>query len=223
MTAAGWMCIEAASGLLDPREREAVLGDLAEAGDPLLHGLFGVLGLAMRRQLHLWKSWRPWVSALGVVLPNSFQLMGFSVLVSSMFLQDLQHGMSAEGLPKLLGKAALLAIVAWSCGFAVRAISRRTLWASGVACLVPCLFCFSRFAVPHRSPLSLLLFLPFAVYGGWFGLHRGRLRLSVALPIATTATVLTIAGWTGSWLSLLVLLWPGWFLVAMARKQPKRA
>jgi len=223
MMGAGWWCVETASGLLEPREREAVLGDLAEAGEAAWHGLIAVLGLALRRQVLLWKSWRPWVSAFGVVLPNSFQLMGFSMLVSSMFLQDLQRGLRSEELSNLLGKSVLLAIVAWSCGFAVGAISRRTLWVSCVACLLPCLFCFSRFAVPHRSPLSLLLFLPFAMCGGWFGLRRGRLRLRLALPIAMTATVLTISGWTGSWLSLLALLWPGWFLVAMARKQPARA
>ena len=223
MTSSGWWCVEAASELLEPREREAVLGDLAEAGEAAWHGLMAVLGLAMRRQALLLVSWRPWVSVFGVVLPNSFHLMGFSMLVSVMFVQELQHGMNAGGLPNLLGKAALLAILAWSCGFAVGAISRRTLWMSGVACLVPCLFCISRFAVPHQSPVSLLIFLPFAVCGGWLGLRRQRLRLSLALPIAMTATVLTLSGWTGSWTSLLVLLWPGWFLVAMARKQPARA
>ena len=31
MTGVGWRCVEAAASLLEEREREAVLGDLAEA------------------------------------------------------------------------------------------------------------------------------------------------------------------------------------------------
>lgn len=222
MTGAGWWCVEAASGLLEPREREAVLGDLAEAGDATWRGLLDILGLAMRKQLLLWKSWRPWVSVFGVTLPNSFQLMGISLLVSEMFRRMLGQGLSTEGMALLFCRIALLAILAWSCGFAVSAVSRRTLLVSIAACFLPCLFCLSRFRVPFQSPLSLLIFVPFAVWGARWGLSRVRLRLSSAVTLAGTATLLTIPGWTGSWISLLVLIWPGWFLVATARKRPAR-
>ena len=223
MTGAGWWCVETASGLLEPREREAVLGDLAEAGDPMFHGLLDVLGLALRRQMLLWKSWRPWVSAFGVVLPNSFQLIGFSLLVSETFRRMFEQGLGANGVRLLLCRIALLAILPWGCGFAVGAVSRRTLWASLAACFLPCLFCLSRFGVPHQSPLSLLLFLPFAVWGAWQGLRRARLRLSLALTLAVAATVLAIVGWPGPGTSVLALIWPGWFLVATACKRPAKA
>jgi hypothetical protein len=222
VTGAGWLCIEAASGLLEPREREAVLGDLAEAGEAAWRGLLDVLGLAMRRQVLLWKSWRPWVSVFGVALPNSFQLMGFSLLVSEMLRHMLGQGLGTEGTALLFCRIALLAILAWSCGFAVGAVSRRTLLVSIAACFLPCLFCLSRFRAPYQSPLSLLLFVPFAVWGARWGLRRVRLRLSSAVTLAVTATVLAIPGWTGSWIYLLVLIWPGWFLVATARKRPAR-
>ena len=223
MTGTAWWCVEAASGLLEPREREAVLGDLAEAGDPMLRGLFDVLGLALRRQALLWKSWRPWVSAFGVALPNSFQLIGFSLLVSEMFRHVLGARSGVDVLGLLLCRIVLLVILAWSCGFAVGAVSRRTLWASIAACFLPCLFCLSRFRVPHQSPLSLLLFVPFAVWGAWQGLRRVRLRLTWAITLAVTATVLAIVEWPGPWIFMLALIWPGWFLVALARKRSAKA
>jgi hypothetical protein len=223
MTGAGWWCVETASGLLEPREREAVLGDLAEAGNPMFHGLLDVLGLALRRQMLLWKSWRPWVSAFGVALPNSFQLMGFSLLVSEMFQHVLgaRSGMNALGL--LFCRFALLVVLAWSCGFAVGAVSRRTLWVSVAACFFPCLFCLSRFKMPYPSPLSLLLFLPFALWGTWQGLRRVRLCSTSAVILAVSATVLAIVGWPGPRIFVLALIWPGWFLVATARRRPAKA
>lgn len=223
MMGTGWWCVEAASGLLDPREREVVLGDLAEAGNAAWRGAIEILGLATRRQLLLWKSWRPWVCVFGVALPNSFQLIGFSLLVSEMFRCMFRQGLGADGVRLLLCRIALLAILAWSCGFAVGAVSRRTLWASIAACLLPCLFCFSRFEVPHQSPLSLLLFLPFALWGAWQGLRRARLRLSLAITLAATASTLVMFGWNGSLIHFLALIWPGWFLVATARKRPAKA
>jgi len=223
VTGAGWWCVETASGLLEPREREAVLGDLAEAGGPVLHGLLDVLGLSLRRQALLWKSWRPWVATFGVALPNSFQLIGFSLLVSEMFRRMFGQGPGADGVRLLLFRVALLAILAWSCGFAIGAVSRKTLWTSIAACFLPCLFCLSRFGVPHQSPLSLLLFLPFALWGAWQGLRRARLRLSLALTLAVAGTALSIAGWPGPWIFVLALIWPGWFLVATARKRPAKA
>jgi len=223
VTGTAWWCVEAASGLLEPREREAVLGDLAEAGDSMLRGLFDVLGLALRRQALLWKSWRPWVSAFGVVLPNSFQLMGFSLLVSETFRRMFGQGLGSDGMRLLLCRIVLLTILAWSCGFAVGMISRRTLWASIAACFLPCLFCLSRFDMPHQSPLSLLLFMPFALWGARQGLRQLRLRLSSAITLAVAATVLTIVGWPGPWIFMLALIWPGGFMVATARKRPAKA
>ena len=51
MTAIGWSFVEVAARLLEPGEREAVLGDLLEAGESGLQGVLDVFGLAVRRQL----------------------------------------------------------------------------------------------------------------------------------------------------------------------------
>jgi hypothetical protein len=228
VTGAGWWCVETASGLLEPREREAVLGDLAEAGDPMLRGLLDVLGLALRRQALLWKSWRPWVSAFGVALPNSFLLMGFSLVVSGMAWQTFGGELGASELRLALCQMTLLGIVAWSCGFVVGAVSRKTVWASAAACMLPCLFCCSRFAVPRQSPLSLLLFIPFALWGVLLGRWRMQLRMSVALVLAGMATMLAVPGVRINgdlrhWTCLLSLLWPAWYVAAISGRRPAKA
>jgi hypothetical protein len=76
MVSLGWSLAEIATHLLQCDEREAVLGDLSETDESAWRGLLDVLGLVIRRQLLLWKSWRPWLSAFGLTLPGSFLLMG---------------------------------------------------------------------------------------------------------------------------------------------------
>ena len=77
-----WRCIEATAGLLPPLDREVVLGDLAETDSSLWRGLVDVLSLAAHRQLPLWKGWGPWAASIGLALPASLFLMGWSVAAS---------------------------------------------------------------------------------------------------------------------------------------------
>src|SRR5450759_2133589 len=62
-----WSLVETICRLLEPDERQAVLGDLAESGETGIRALAAVAGLVTRRQLGLWKSWRPWVALLGLL------------------------------------------------------------------------------------------------------------------------------------------------------------
>lgn len=64
-----WWIVDRLSRMLEPSEREAVLGDLAESGETGARALRELLGLALRRQLNLWKDWRPWF-ALAVAIPG---------------------------------------------------------------------------------------------------------------------------------------------------------
>jgi hypothetical protein len=57
---------------LSDGDRETVLGDLAEAGETGGAAMFAVAGLLTRRQLLVWRSWRPWVAAFGLAIPASF-------------------------------------------------------------------------------------------------------------------------------------------------------
>jgi hypothetical protein len=64
-----WWLADLASRTLEPDEREAVRGDLAESGQTGGQAFLDVLGLALRRQLVLWMHWPPWLVLVGLVLP----------------------------------------------------------------------------------------------------------------------------------------------------------
>jgi hypothetical protein len=220
-----WSFIEAASQLLPPNDRDAVLGDLAETNESPRQMLAQLLGLAARRHVALWTSWQPWMAAFGLALPTSFLLMGASVSVSSMFQRMDWQMLSAHDAALNLSSIVFLLICwSWSAGFVVSSISRRTLWVSGVSCFIPCLFCLARF---HRESLpgfSLFLFLLPALLGIWHGIRTTRISLSFALIMAVAVTTLMIL--TSSrvfWRCDLALLWPTWYLVAVSSGKAAKA
>jgi hypothetical protein len=234
MTGQNWLLVLAAARLLGREEREAVLGDLAEAQESGWECLLGVLGLVVRRQALVWKDWRPWLAGFGVSLPSSFMLMGASVSVSwsyqRLLCPELLRAASltrGSGLLVLLYQAILLIGWSWTGGFVVGSVSRGTLWASTLLCYVPCLFCLSRFRLDSLPRICLLLFLLPAVWGVHQGLRLFRMKLAPALLLALVVTVLTISAlntagqhwwkvpqWNLNW----VLSVPAWYLVATARR-----
>ncbi|MGB2634591.1 MAG: hypothetical protein WAM58_11710, partial [Candidatus Acidiferrum sp.] len=229
-----WSLVEVASRLLEREEREAVLGDLAEAQENAWNGLFGVMGLVVRRQALLWKSWRPWMAGFAVALPSSFLLMGASLSVSwsyqRLLCPELLKAASltkGSGLLVLLCQVVLLIGWSWTGGYVVGAASRRTLWASALLCYSPCLFCLSRFRVESLSRYCLLLFLVPAIWGVRQGLRSSRMRLHTALVLALAVTALTFVAsgsdgqhlWSAPRLNLdWALSLPAWFLVATSRR-----
>jgi hypothetical protein len=227
MTGVGWSFVEVASQLLERDEREAVLGDLVETGKSASQGLFDVLGLVIRRQTVPWKSWRPWLAAFGLALPSSFLLMGFSLSVSWTYQHFIDpkvtqaNGLSgSSGLWLLLCNGFLLAGWSWTSGFVVSSLSRQTLWASIAACCFPCLFCLARFRAESMSRFCLLLFLLPAIWGVLEGLRLTRIKLVWAIVLAVALMLLMISAWSskGLWTLHWALIWPAWYLVAMARK-----
>src|ERR1700677_2874193 len=114
----GQLLMGMVSGLLEPAEREAVLGDLFEAGEGGWRAVFSVSGLLIRRQAGLWKNWRPWLAAFGLAVPGSFLLMGFSLSVSHAYEQWAGPGLR-PGLALLLCNLILLIGWAWTGAFLV--------------------------------------------------------------------------------------------------------
>jgi hypothetical protein len=147
MTAIGWSFVEVAARLLERGEREAVLGDLLEAGESGLPGVLDVFGLAVRRQLALWKDWRPWLASFGMALPGSLLLMGFSLSVSQTY-QRLIHptifkatGLTVgPGFTLFLCNVFLLIGWSWTGGFVMGSISRRTVRVSAIISFCPACF-----------------------------------------------------------------------------------
>ena len=223
----GWWLVDVVARLLERDEREAVQGDLAEAGEGAWEGLFAVLGLVVRRQAMAWKNWRPWLAAFGLALPGSLLLMGFSLSVSQAYQQFMEPTiLKATGLTMgpgfwlLLCQVFLLIGWSWTGGFVVGSISRRTLWVSATLSFLPCLFCLARFQVECLSRLCLLLFLLPAIWGVRRGLQIARIKLSSAVVLAVSVTAATIPTWgsEGPWIPNWALSWPAWYLVATARK-----
>jgi hypothetical protein len=115
----GYSLLQAAAQLLECDEREAVLGDLLETGESACRGSLDVLGLVIRRQAILWKSWRPWLAAFGLALPTSLLLMGASVSIGLTCRRLLDPSILARtsltvrhGLVALMCQVFLL--IAWS-------------------------------------------------------------------------------------------------------------
>jgi hypothetical protein len=226
--------VELASRLLEGEEREAALGDLVEARERAWDALLDVSGLVIRRQALLWKSWKPWLAGFGVALPSSFLLMGVSVSVSWSYQRLLCPNLLREGsltresgLLVLLWQALLLIGWAWSGGFLVGSLSRRTLWASALVCWSPCLFCLSRFRIGSLSRFCLLLFLAPAILGVVQGVRGSTLRMASALMVAVAVTILMIPAldngvhhwWVVPRIGLnWMLSLPAWYLVASARR-----
>jgi hypothetical protein len=231
MSSFGWSLVETTAQLLEGEQREAVLGDLAEAGESAWQGLLGILSLVLRLQAGLWKSWRPWIAAFGVSLPASLLLMGVSLSVS----QDYQRfvsttNLAASGPAFLLLTCQVLLLLGWSWsgGYVVGSLSRKTLWMSAALCCSPCLFCLVRFRVFSLSRVCLLLFLLPAIWGVCQGLRRTRIQLSGTIVFALTLTVLMIATWNckgrlwwspRSWILEATLIWPAWYMVGNVLSQ----
>jgi len=234
MTRDDWALVNYVSRLLEPNEREAVLGDLLEAHDSAWQGLLGVLGLVLRRETLLWKNWRPWLAGFGVALPSSFLLMGASLSVSWSYMRLLCPDLLQQAAltrPSatlvLLGQGLLLIGWSWTGGFVVGSVSHRTLWASSLLYYSPCLFCLSRFRVASLSPLCLLLFLLPAIWGVRQGLRISSLKFGTAIFVAATVTLLMLPQWSTAgqhwwtpprWSLNWLLLWPAWYLVATSWK-----
>jgi hypothetical protein len=221
MSSTHWSLVEAAALLLEPGEREVVLGDLAETGEKPWRAVLGVLGLIVRRQVAAWREWRPWLAAFGLAMPGSFFLMGASVSVSTgvaawFYGAALTRTQSVQ----LLCELALLVAWSWTGGFVVGSISRRTLWVSAALCASPCLLCLSEFRSQTLSRPCLIAFLIPALVGVAMGLRVRRIPFPMAMTLAVIATsfllptLTTRPGWTTAW----AVVWPAWYLVAMSRR-----
>ena len=247
MTSTLWPLVELAARPLERDEREAVLGDSLEAGDSAWQALSSVLGLVLRRQLLLWKSWRPWLAAFGFAAPCTWLLMtvSLSVTCTSERLLGLSIGHWAptgnEGFALLACHIFLLIAWSWTSGFAIGSLSPRTLWTSAALFLLLAQYLNHMYIVAapaeamhgaaagafpfHSSFFMLARLAPFlfvlpAVLGVRRGMRTVQLRLPSAVLLAAAITLLTASAWINNalWVFNWLLLCPAWYLVAAARR-----
>lgn len=156
MTSVCWWLVDRVSQMLDPDERDAVRGDLAESGESGGQALRGVLGLVVRRQAALWKDWQPWVVLVVLIVPLGMALSIASLLVADqsstylwLYLNNwdwalLRHAefwyeLRASVATVLMGCLPLVCW-SWTAGFVLGSRSRRVVPVYGI------LFCLALLA-----------------------------------------------------------------------------
>jgi hypothetical protein len=202
-----WWLVDVLSRTLDPDERDAVRGDFAESGESGAHALRDLAGLVVRRQAMLWRGWRPWLATLGLVVPVLSSGLGFA-WIRLQFRTVWTYGVRYDvGLPlsddivRLLCFPVLSMAWAWSGGFALGSLSRRTAW------LHPAVVCpaawFSATLLStllssrlHRAlfwllPLAVLVLIPF-LRGVHRGVRRGALGIGHTVWLAASIAALTL-------------------------------
>jgi len=224
MTNVSWPLADFAARLLEPPEREAVLGDLMEAGETGWRALRDVFGLIILRHALIFRTFRPWLVGFGLALPASYLLTWVSFSVSSTF--ERIFGLAKvgvhwwptghEGLLLLSCHVLLLVVWSWIAGFLYASLSRRSLLFSVALCLAP--FFFYDFRIgPLPKPCLLLFVLPMLL-GIFHSLQSIRIAPASALLLALGMTGLMTFCWTNGalWILNWALLIPTWGLVAVS-------
>lgn len=214
-----WKLLELHARLLPVADREAILGDIAEAEMPFAAALSSLMGLILRRQLDCWRSWRPWIVAAGILLSIYMLLVGESVSVALLVARNAGHAaFAAATLPTLQ-----LITISWATGYATASLSRRTLWITFVLALIPCFCCFAVFRVPGLSHFCIFSFFIPAIAGAVTAMRGHRLprwtTLALALPNASLLLPNTHFKLV-MYLLLIAALWPCWYLIQRAFATP---
>ena len=179
---AGWLLVLVLSSALEHREREAVLGDLAESGDSPDKAFADVLGLVIHRQAPVLLDWRLWVAAAFVLVPLAFLLSflaqnvaGDGAVYSWMYLNNWDWTLTRyPGFWYVLRETAiefgvsclLLACCSWSAGFVMGRLPRAILCASSIGLILLIalsqltnaphlfmMFCMRFYGLPGPPPL----------------------------------------------------------------------
>jgi hypothetical protein len=168
------------SCLLEPDERDAVLGDLVESRETQVKTLLAVFGLVVRRQTALWDNWRPWLAVVGLICIVGPLLRLVSLQVGAPLFMNFRtfwkygslypSGMtvSEEVVVCMCGALGLL-LWSWTSGFVLGSLSQRTIWTT---------------ALLYYSPI--LIFLLSLLSLGWKSLHSH----SPDLPMVWLATAI---------------------------------
>jgi len=141
MTRICWRMVDIVSRALEPAERDAVRGDLAESGEPAGEALRDLLGLVVRRQAALWKDWRPWVALVSLIIPLGMMLSIVSKFTANQsatyvwlyannwdwaLLKDAGFWREfANSVTFVLANCITLVCWAWTAGFVLGSMSRK--------------------------------------------------------------------------------------------------
>jgi hypothetical protein len=205
-----WRLARAISRALEPDERSAVLGDLAESGETGGRAVAGVLGLLVRRQAALWKHSGPWVAPIALLAPvalldgwSGLRLIGWigpKVVTFWNVGVRYETGMTAiDDIVRLVCTVLLVIGWTWSGGFLLGVLARRAVWVHPVLLVI--LFWFSYIAVRLLSapPVAIawhiiwmLLIPPPFLRGVWRGAGSRTFGMGRAAWMSGTLAILTV-------------------------------
>jgi hypothetical protein len=239
MTRLCWQLVETLSRMLDPDERQAVRGDLAESGVSVVTALRDLLGLIVRRQVGLWTVWQPWLALFGVCGLAGVPLsrIAFRLNVDlGLQLMAYRHGAHFgtsltpdQDMAFLLCLTVALLVWSWTCGFVLGSLSGRAVWLTwSVFYLIVLDSAWARFVLSGNiilrdpRPLDLLmattlpltiaplLFTLSALGGTLLGVRRRALPLRAAYVLASAVTIITIlTTWMSGWYETAHEVWSG--------------
>lgn len=137
---------------LDSDEREAVCGDLAEAGATPLECIRELTGLILRREALRWHDWRPWLAVAGIVAPVGLLLSlmsryeaRVSAIYSWIYLHNWTWGYLQSPGARLdllqVGGSFVVSCLAmlcwaWAAGYVLGLLSGRSVWLTGTLFIV---------------------------------------------------------------------------------------
>jgi hypothetical protein len=198
---------------LGPELRDAVVGDVAELKMPDRRAVCELLGLVLRRQVLLWKTWRPWLALIGIVGPVvllSYVCLGVVSELSRQALVYWQYGVlygsgltDAQEIETLV--CVSLAVICWSWvgGFVLGTLSGDTIYVNGT------LFYLVWFGL--GGPLGMLVY--------WIRLLLNALYL---VPLPHAPTLFEFAFFAVFHLTLITLLFLIPSLKGMQRARRRR-
>jgi hypothetical protein len=216
-----WWLVDALSRMLEPDERDVVLGDFTESDESGGRALRGVLGLVVRRQAALWRDWRPWLALIGLVGAVAAVLTEIAFKLDVAISQQahayshygvrVDTGLTAgQDMVHLACLSAALFLWSWASGFVLGSLSGRAIWLTGALFYLVVLDSFTtrllisgyaRFgnvALPWIIlsavlPVDLVRapFLLSAIWGVRRGLRLHTLGIRAAFMLAVAVVILT--------------------------------
>jgi hypothetical protein len=161
--------------MVDSTEREVVEGDLTELRLSQPRAIRELVGLLVRRQIAAWLDWRPWAAVVLFVVPLGMVISlvarhwaNITAIYAWFYVDNWTptylaspgaRGDILHATMELFVRCVALVLWAWTIGFAVASLSRRTTW------LMCALFGFVLFAgtvgsttVGVRNPANAAVF-----------------------------------------------------------------
>ncbi|HEY1756761.1 MAG TPA: hypothetical protein VGG72_15405 [Bryobacteraceae bacterium] len=168
-----WWLAHRLSRGLESGERDAVLGDIAEAGEAGGEALLDLLSLTIRRQAALWSTARTWLAPAGLIAPvgmlvggwssgrRGFNWLGWVIgQIHTLLSQGVfgESGMTpADNVVRLVGGVFLIAGWAVIGGFVLGSVLRRS---AGIYAALACVVWWFAIVIPFGVPVRAIFRAP---------------------------------------------------------------